>query len=59
MELVGQASSEYDYLRSTWTGEMLAQKLAELLERPIHASIVRRELPKLGLRWRRARLHHP
>jgi hypothetical protein len=54
VELVGQASSEYDYLRSTWTSEML-ETLAELLERPVHASTVRRELPKLGLRWRRAR----
>jgi transposase len=55
VELISQPPSDYDYLRSTWTSEMLAQTLAELLERPVHASTVRRELPKLGLRWRRAR----
>ena len=58
MELISQAPSDYDYLRRTWTSEMLAQTLAELLERPVHASTVRRELPKLGLRWRRARPTH-
>jgi putative transposase len=63
LELVSQPPSDYDYLRSTWTSEMLAQTLAALLERPIHASTVRRELWKLGLRWRRARptlrIRHP
>ena len=34
---------------------MLAQTLNALIERPVHASTVRRELTKLGLRWRRAR----
>jgi len=34
---------------------MLALTLSSLLESPIHASTVRRELPKVGLRWRRAR----
>ena len=62
-ELVSQPPSDYDYLRSTWTSEMLARTLAALLERPVHASTVRRELPKLGLRWRRARptlcIRHP
>ena len=42
---------------------MLALTLCSLLERPVHASTVRRELPKLGLRWRRARptlqISHP
>ena len=63
LELVSQPPDDYDYLRSTWTSEMLAQTLATLLERPVHASTVRRELPKLGLRWRRARptlcIRHP
>ena len=63
VELVSQPPSDYDYLRSTWTSEMLAQTLSSLLERPVHASTVRRELPKLGLRWRRARptlcIRHP
>ncbi len=63
LELVTQPPSDYDYLRSTWTSEMLALTLTELLTRPVHASTVRRELPKLGLRWRRTRptlrIRHP
>lgn len=63
LELVNQPPGDDDYLRSTWTSEMLAQTLAALLERPVHASTVRRELSKLGLRWRRARptlcIRHP
>ena len=63
LELVSQPPSDYDYLRSNWTSEMLAQTLSSLLERPVHASTVRRELPKLGVRWRRARptlcIRHP
>ena len=63
LERVGQPPSDYHYLRSTWTSEMLAQTLCALLERPVHASTVRRELPKLGVRWRRARptlcIRHP
>ena len=55
LELVSQPPSDYGYLRSTWTSEMLARTLAGLLGRPVHASTVRRELPRLGLRWRRAR----
>jgi len=63
LELVSQPPGEYDYLRSTWTSEMLAETLSCLLERPVHASTVRRELPKLGVGWRRARptlnIRHP
>ncbi len=63
LELVAQPPSDYGYLRSTWTSEMLALTLSSLLERPVHASTVRREMPKIGLRWRRARptlrLSHP
>jgi transposase len=62
-ELVGQPPDDYGYLRSTWTSEMLARTLSALLKRPVHASTVRRELPKVGLRWRRARptlcIKHP
>lgn len=63
LELIRQPPSDYDYLRSTWTSEMLAETLSALLERPVHASTVRRALPKLGVRWRRARptlcIRHP
>ena len=41
-ELVEQPPSDYGYLRSTWTSEMLAETLNSLLSRPIHASTVRR-----------------
>ena len=62
-ELVIQPPSDYDYLRSTWTSEMLARTLSGLLGRSVHASTVRRELPRLGLHWRRARptlhIRHP
>ncbi len=45
----------YGYLRSSWSSELLAKALNETLGRPIHASTVRRLLPRLGYRWRRAR----
>ena len=54
-ELVEQPPGDYGYLRSTWTSEMLAETLAVLLLRPVHASTVRRWLVKLGFGWRRAR----
>ena len=54
-ELVEQPPSDYGYLRSTWTSEMLAETLNSLLSRPIHASTVRRWLVNLGFGWRRAR----
>ena len=53
-ELVEQPPGDYGYLRSTWTSEMLAEALASLLSRPVHASTVRRWLAKLGFGWRRA-----
>ena len=43
------------YLRSRWTSEMLAVQLYETLEIPIHASTVRRLLPRLGIVWNRVR----
>ena len=54
-ELVEQPPGDYDYLRSTWTSEMLAETLSRLLSRYVHASTVRRWLVKLGFGWRRAR----
>ena len=54
-ELVEQPPGDYDYLRSTWTSEMLAETLSKMLSRHVHASTVRRWLVKLGFGWRRAR----
>ncbi len=53
--LIEKYPSEYGYLRSRWTSEMLAQQVYEDLGIVIHASTVRRVLPKLGIVWNRAR----
>lgn len=55
LELVEGLPGQYGYLRSRWTSEMLAEQLYELLGVWIHASTVRRLLPKLGVVWNRAR----
>ena len=55
LELIGQETKQYDYARTRWTSEMLAEQLKEQLEINIHSSTVRRLLPKLGVRWNRAR----
>ena len=53
--LVAKEPSDYGYLPSRWTSEMLARQVEQDLEIPIHASTVRRLLPKLGIFWNRAR----
>lgn len=55
LALVQAQPGEYGYLRSRWTSEMLAEQLYETLAIPIHASTVRRLLPRLGIVWNRAR----
>lgn len=55
LELIQKEPRDYGYLRSRWTSEMLAEQIDEQLEQPIHASTVRRLLPKLGVVWNRAR----
>lgn len=55
LELIDKQPSDYGYLRSRWTTEMLAEQVGEDLELFIHASTVRRLLPKLGICWNRAR----
>lgn len=55
MALVQSLPGEFGYLRSRWTSQMLAQQLNEEYAVGIHASTVRRLLPKLGIVWRRAR----
>ena len=55
LELIEKGPEEYGYLRSRWTTEMLARQLHTDLGVAIHASTVRRLLPKLGVRWNRAR----
>lgn len=55
LELIEEQPSRYGYARSRWTSEMLAEQIREQLKQFIHASTVRRLLPKLGVNWRRAR----
>lgn len=55
LELLQKEPGDYGYLRSRWTSEMLAKLINEQLDIPIHASTVRRLLPKLGVVWNRAR----
>ena len=55
LALVQRLPGEWGYLRSRWTSEMLARQLNEKFALGIHASTVRRLLPRLGVVWRRAR----
>ncbi len=55
LALVQYSPGEFGYLRSRWTSRMLAQQLNEECGVDIHASTIRRLLPKLGIVWRRAR----
>jgi len=54
-ELVAKQPKELGYLRSSWTSELLAVEVNDRLGSDIHASTVRRLLPRLGFRWRRSR----
>jgi transposase len=54
-ELVGEQPSVYGYHRSRWSSELLANQLERELGVAIHASTVRRLLPKLSILWNRAR----
>ncbi len=53
--LVASEPKECGYLSSRWTSQMLAEQLWERMKNGIHASTVRRLLPKLGVVWRRAK----
>ena len=55
LELVEDVPSRYGYHRSRWSSELLALQLARELNVSIHASTVRRLLPKLGIVYNRAR----
>lgn len=47
--------SKFGYLRSTWSSELLAVEILNQTGKTIHSSTVRRLLPVLGFRYRRAR----
>lgn len=59
MELISRLVMEYPsawgFLRSTWSSEMLARTARKELGATVHASTVRRLLPRLGFGWRRSR----
>ena len=53
--LINKEPGDYGYLPSRWTTEMLSNQVNQALGIQIHASTVRRLLPKLGIFWNRAR----
>ena len=55
LALIEQFPSVYGFHRSRWSSEMLALQLEEDLSVVIHASTIRRLLPKLNIVWNRAR----
>ncbi len=55
LELIQKNPGDFDYLRSRWTSEMLAEQIFEQGGQRIHSSTVRRLLPTLGVVWNRAR----
>lgn len=53
--LLESAPETYGYVRSRWSSELLALELERQLAVKIHASTVRRLLPRLGFGYRRVR----
>lgn len=53
--LLKQLPRELGYLRSTWSSELLALEVVRQSGVRIHASTIRRLLPRLAYGWRRAR----
>lgn len=53
--LVQEFPGDHGYLRSRWTSEMLAEQIQKRCEQYIHPSTIRRLLPKLGIKWNRAK----
>ncbi len=54
-QVLEQTPKDYGYLRSRWSSELLARVLSEAHALEVHASTIRRLLPRLGFVWRRAR----
>lgn len=57
-ELVHQSPRAFSKPRSTWTLQLLAEVCFEtgIVNRPISASTVGRELRRMGVRWKQSRL---
>ena len=54
-EWLNASPSEFGYLRTDWTAQLLALAVARQFNRTIHSSTLRRLLPHLGFVWRRTR----
>ena len=54
LELVKSEPKEFGWFASRWSSELLANQVNEEFEAKIHASTIRRLLPKLGVVWNRA-----
>ncbi|NKC15488.1 MAG: hypothetical protein GKR94_25815 [Gammaproteobacteria bacterium] len=54
-ESLSASPSEFGYLRTHWTSQLLALEVARPLNCTIHSSTLRRLLPRLGFVWRRTR----
>jgi len=55
LELIGKSPNDYGYLGSRWNSEMLAEQVYQGMGIELHSSTVRRLLPNLGVKWKRAR----
>jgi hypothetical protein len=60
-ELVHQSPRTFGKPRSTWTLKLLAKVCFEtgIVDHPVGASTVRRELRRMGIRWKRMKLWAP
>ena len=54
LELVQKQPKEFGWFSSRWTSELLTRQVNEEFQTQIHSSTVRRLLPKLGIKWKRA-----
>lgn len=53
--LLERTPSMCGYLSTRWTSKLLAKEVERLADIEVHPSTIRRLLPRLGYRWRRAR----
>ena len=52
--LVRKQLKEFGWFNSRWTSELLTRQINEEFQTCIHSSTVRKLLPKLGIKWKRA-----
>lgn len=54
LELIQEVPDTFGWLSSRWTTELLSRQVNEEFGSQIHASTIRRLLPKMGVKWKRA-----